>query len=297
MARSPSRFAVSACCLLAMSLSFEGRLAAQERPTLELLMSRLTAYLAEYEGKLSSVVAHEHYDQQYQSTSLGRRLSSARRTLDSEFLFLRPPGYQSWLGVRDVMVVDGMPVRVEAERLVRSLASGTETAVAEARRVSEDNARYNLGDTPRTINVPTLALDFLAQRSRSRLRFRRGAAEPVEGRSAWRLDFTEIGKPTIIQTRQGTNQRVRGFVWIDPGTGTVLKTALHLGDDDPAEDYVRTSISVRYAVVSTLDFLVPMEMWDSYYRPSRGDGYSYQISAHAVYSNFRRFEVGGRVLP
>ncbi len=297
MARCPLGFVAGACCVLLVSLCGEGPLAAQGKPPLDLLTSRLSAYLANYETQLASVVAHEHYEQEYRSTSLGRRLSSDRRQLDSEFLFLRLPTSDDWVGFRDVVTVDNVPLKDESPRLVERIAPGTEAAFAEARRISEANARFNIGDIPRTINVPTATLTFLGERYRARIRFQRPVADRAQGQSAWRLDFTETGKPTRIQTREGADQRARGSVWLATETGAVLRTSLRLGDDDRAEDYVRSSINVNYGVVAALDFLVPIDMYESYYRPSRDDGYSYSISAHAIYSDFRRFSVGGRVLP
>lgn len=295
MAVSRPGFVVS-CVVLTASLHATPA-AAQATPSLDALRQRLAAYLTEYQEQLSSVVATEHYFQEYSSTSLGRRLSSGRRQLTSEFLFLRLPDYDDWVALRDVRMVDGREVQADSQRLVERLVPATDAALAEAKRISDANARFNIGETPRTVNVPTVALNLLAPRNHARLRFQRPVEETFDNQPAWRIDFTETARPTTIRTREGENQPARGAVWLARDSGAIVGTRLLLGGDTRGVDVVVTTIQVTYTMEPSLGFPVPVTMTESYYRPSQGDAYTYRISARATYSDFKRFQAGGRLVP
>jgi hypothetical protein len=90
-----------------------------QRPalTLDTLVAGMAAYLAEYETKLSSVVAEERYDQTvqyYATTAGGARVSMGsgqwqrRRKLLSDYLLVKVSGLNGWQPFRDVMEVAGL---------------------------------------------------------------------------------------------------------------------------------------------------------------------------------------------
>ena len=71
-----------------------------------------------------------------------------------------------------------------------------------------------------------------------------------------------------------------GHIWIDPFSGTVVKTDLNAAD--PA---VRCAITVTYRKDEALDFWVPAQM-DEYYKAALGLD---EIISTSTYANVRRF--------
>jgi hypothetical protein len=227
---------------------------------LDEVLARLETYLIAYEARLASLVAEEHYEQ-WSATHRGQPPTS-RRTLTSDFGFLRLPGRLEWLGLRDTFAVDGQPIPDREGRLERLLAGGSGSPEDLARRIVEENIRYNLGVVTRTVNVPMLALDLLGRRHRRRLSFRKDGEDRVAGRLAWVVRFDERERPTVVKTPRGHDRPVRGAVWVDPA----------------------------------LDLLVPSEMRESY-RTGAGRGGPVELGAVARYSNFREFRSSVRIVP
>jgi hypothetical protein len=191
--------------------------------------------------------------------------------------------------------VDGKPVRDRDSLLLQLLSSGNSDALGQAARLTAENARYNLGDIPRTINVPTQTLDLLHPRHRTRFEFRKAGNESIEQRRVWTIDFSEIMRPSIVRTREGADQLSRGRAWVDPNDGTVLKTVLDLGGDKSV-DFVQTKITVTYRLEPTLGFLVPSELLEHYYRPADLHHTAEQITATGTYTAFRQFQTTGRIV-
>jgi hypothetical protein len=138
----------------------------------------------------------------------------------------------------------------------------------------------------RTVNVPTLALEFLETAAQQRSRFRKAAEETVEGVRAWVVSFEERARPYLIRTPGGRDVRTKGLAWIDPDTGRVLKTQL----DPQIERGLAARITTAYAPDERLRLWVPVEMQESYETASNA------IAGTATYTNFRRFETDARIL-
>jgi len=103
MSRAANFLAVNLIIGLCLSATVSGR-----EPRLKDVLSRLEQYLATYESELTTLVAEEHYEQSIQPVDGGS--SATRRTLTSEFGFLRLPGRPEWLGLSDTFAVDGQPL-------------------------------------------------------------------------------------------------------------------------------------------------------------------------------------------
>ena len=86
----------------------DASLSAQSKPTVEQLLDRMRAYLAEYETQLSSVVADERFEQRvvytraYQGGLPDGDDDSTMAPAESEIGFIRLPGGVDWLGFRHV---------------------------------------------------------------------------------------------------------------------------------------------------------------------------------------------------
>jgi hypothetical protein len=260
-------------------------------PRLKDVLARVERYLTSYEAQLATLVAEEHYEQWIVDGPTGAE--SSRRALTSDFGFLRLPGRSEWLGLRDTFIVDGRQVPERQGRLDRLLAEGPAGQPDLARRIVDENARYNLGIVARTINVPMLALDLLGPRNLWRVSARKRGEEDIDGRKAWTIAFEEHERPTLVRTPRGQSRPAHGSFAVDPADGAILRTEIAFdrgGDDSP-----ETRIVVRYRRDDAVDMLVPVEMQELYRTAETGS--TDELHALATYTNFRQFRSSARIIP
>ena len=253
------------------------------------IVDRASAHVARLGDALASVVADERYDQRWHPPG-GTEI---RRRLDSELVIVRTPDRPEWVGFRDVVAVDGEPVRERSDRLQQLFLEPGTAAWTRARTIADESARYNLGPVVRNFNLPTAALFFVHPANRGRFRFARGREEaPTDTRIAV-LVFEEEDRPTLVRTPRGVSVPSRGRVWVETSTGHVVRTQLWLTTETgPAPRTVEVNVAVDYTLDPGVDLWVPDEMREEYIT---GDGE--RIVGVARYDNYRRFEVGSRVLP
>ena len=262
---------------------------------LDTVLRRAADYVDGYHEKLSSIVAEERYVQRAgpdldRSALPGPRegRQGKERVLRSDFVLIR--GFvrgSPWIGVREVLEVDGRPVEGEhgrLEALLNDTGAGVERRL---RALADAQAQYNLGDLYRTINVPTLALEFLRRDRQDRFRFKRSGTAELHGVHAWTVTFKERVRPTLIRTPEGRDVVSAGVFWIEPRTGAVLRTELRAGENLGRR--LRSLILVSYARNDRFDMLLPDDMNELYVT-----GRS-RIEGHATYSRFRRFETDVRI--
>ena len=270
---------------------------APQAASMEDILRRAGAYAERYHRDFTSVVAEEHYVQRVTrpSGSGGGRWplagvgdDSDQRTLRSDFMLLRgQPGETAWLSFRDIFEVDGRAVSGERGRLEQWLRGTRASFASRARALAFDQARYNIGDVVRTINVPLLPLEFLVPDNQDRLRFRLRGRDTVLGTDVVIVTFEERRKPTLIRTPDGDDVPANGVFWIEPSSGRVLKTELKTGERDRRQ--IRTTIVVSYERNERLDMLVPVSMEETYLAARA------TITGSARYSNYRRFETDVRI--
>ena len=285
------RVAVCATALCVATLAA----ADDKHAALDQALSRVASYLARYESQLSTVVAEEHYEQESKDSDIAAAPLPEKRVLDSDFLFLRLPGGNAWLGLRDTFRVNGKDARSSDAGVLQDLRAGRAT-LADAFRIADENGRRNLGSLLRMVDVPTMTLDVFAAENQPRFRFSKSGEERTRGRVSWIISFSEIARPTLIRTAEGADERTRGRVWIDPQTGAVQRTVMDFGDGGPDDEFVQSRITVVYASEPTLGFPVPVDMVEYYYRPRSSDYTELRISGHATYSHFRRFDVSAGII-
>ncbi len=264
-----------AVCAAVLAMGQSGRDAA---PTVELLLQRAGAYVAEFERQFSSVVAVEEYVQEAPAPHSGAAL---RRELKSDFLLVKLPAEDRWLPFRDVFEVDGKAVRDRQERLTKLFLQPPSTAIEQANRIVEESTRYNLG-LERTINVPVFAMLVVRPANQSRFRFSRLQADGKAGPGVWSIDFHEEARPTLIQGRVQKDLFSRGRIWIEAASGRVVKTELVV-----EANALTATVVAQYRLDPEFGLMVPVEMRETYavrtsMVPTRGT---------ATYSNFRRFTV------
>ena len=256
-------------------------------PSLKTVLGRAGAYVAEYHERFTALVAEERYIQRtgpaQASRSVPQLAIDRERVLRSDYVIVRDfAGANSWLGVRDVFEVDGEPVNTDRTRLQSLLGDTTRPLATRVRALADLQAKYNLGDLYRTINVPTLALEFLLPDRQPRFRFKHTGATLFHGTPVWIVAFQERDRPTIIRTPEGRDITSSGTFWIDPVTGAVLRSELRTGQI-PGRP-LHSIILVSYAHNARFDMFLPDDMNELYLTGRM------RIEGHATYTNFRRFE-------
>ena len=103
-----------------------------DEPSLKTVLSRAAAYTTDYHQRFTVLVAEEHYVQrvgpQRTANDPPQPGAEQERTLRSDYIILPDfAGTNSWLGVREVLEVDGEEVTTDRARLG---ATGGHVAVA-----------------------------------------------------------------------------------------------------------------------------------------------------------------------
>jgi hypothetical protein len=245
----------------------------------DVLLRRVFDYVERFERDFGSMVAEERYEQVQQFNS-GVRGGDLHRTLRSDFLLVNVPGH-GWTPFRDVFEVDGRQIRDRQDRLTALFLSQNQAgAFEQARRIMEEGSRYNFGGGTRNINVPTLALMYLAPDARGGMRFTEGKADRA---AAGRIvEFTEIGHPTLIASIGARDLPASGRLWVDEATGTISRTELSASDDR-----LVAGVTVTFAFDDKIGSWVPQRMEDFL----RGRRDQTGVKGTATYSRFRRFQV------
>jgi hypothetical protein len=283
------------CCLLLVATGSQ-HLTAQE-PSLEKVLARAAAYVANFQKQLSGIVAEETYLQEVKPSTLSRRNAILpRRILKSDFLLVRPDGADRYVEFRDVFDVDGRPVRDREERLTRLFLDRSVSSASQMESIIIESARYNVGNVHRTMNTPMLPLTFLLNSQQWRFQFKRtpnrkpdivlpdgddpGAATFRVTTTMWVIEFREKERRTVIRRPDGSDFPSKGRFWLDPDSGAVLMTELVMSAPD-----MLATVNVSYQSEPLLGFRVPVEMRERY--ETRGD----RVEGTATYGRFRQFQV------
>lgn len=255
---------------------------ARTQSDFQTVVSRAGAFVEAFQKDFGGMVAEERYEQDVRAVTTnillrGRAAPPARAVLRSDFGLVRTA--DRWMPFRDVFERNGMPVRDRDDRLSKLFLQGSRDALDQARLLMEESARYNIGNVSRTINLPTMALDFLTEVHRPRFAFTDGGRDET-GRI---LVFRETARnPTYIVTTNNRDLPATGRFWVEEESGKVLKTELVAIDTA-----VDARITVTYQTDPVSGAWVPARMEERYVR--RGD--PNEVRGLATYSNFRRFKV------
>jgi hypothetical protein len=273
--------------------SFDASQVQDERePPLELILNAAAEYVRGYQDQLTSVIADEVYTQQISALVPNDPALPRFRRLNSEVFFVRVNAGEDWMAIRDVVRVDGQVVenrRVLLDEIRRLPVS----EVAEAFKAQ--NSRFNLGRTYRNFNEPVLALRALTDLHRSRFSFERQRVQRTAGITLMTVSFAEQSGPTLIRDLTFGVVLTRGDLTIEVGTGRIRRSRL-----TAASGPVRFELSTDFTHDARLDILVPNRFRERYehgIRPTSLEGvFEYEeIVCEATYSNYRRFETGGRI--
>jgi len=277
-------------------------LPARQNPVGDAVRQRLLAYLTGYETALGSLIAEERMQQwPLRQVGLGMtagvmrtqqvRDQSRIRTLMSEVAFVPLPGNIGWLGYRDVVRVGGRPVRRKGPSLVELLEAQSDDASERAGLLLIESARHNLG-APRTINLPSLPLELLHRRHQARFVVETSQADEIEGCGTVRLTLVETARPTIIQRPEGGDMPSRVVAWVEPQSGRLCRAEVRTADARLGAGAFTAVVTVDFRHDAAVDLTVPARMTERFFIAPRSEGES-----EATYSNYRRFQTSGRLVP
>jgi hypothetical protein len=234
------------------------------------LMQRVGDWVHDFVEQFANVVAEEEYVPRIRG--LGPRLRS-------DYLLVRYPGSSgNWLSFRDVVTVDGTPLRNQPERLSKLFLEPFESAVEHANAITKHSARYI---SP--ICDPLFGIAVLQRRYQSRFRYTIGDLDQGIGPGVRRIAFEEIARPTIF--RDGKDDLpAHGTAWAVEATGRIVRTEIHIG---VASRLARTVVlTTAFKKDEALQIDVPATMVQGYTLRD-----SAVVSGTAYYTRFRRFSV------
>ena len=272
-----------------------------DRVSLEDLLDRTAWYLDYFVDEFENVVAEESYIQDSSmmlpsfSPMPGGRggafppppspsdaARARHRDLRSDFLLVKSPDTEALVPFRDVLTVDGVPVRDREARLAKLfIAERGANVMEQAERIGAEGARYNLGNMRSTLGNPVLCLGVLQRSYQPRFHFSLGKEDRTLGAPALVVEFKEIASPAMIRGEAGRDLMAHGRIWIDAPTARVVKTELQV--EQPA---IRATVTTTFRLEEKSGIGVPAEMREQY-TLANGN----RITTVATYGRFRRFDV------
>lgn len=244
------------------------------------LLQRVGEYLTGFATAYAQVVAEEQYTQTMTPKKAALGLTRAEVRVISADVVAVSDSTRTWLNFRDVFAVDHRPVRDRDERLTKLFLAAPgagEDSLARAGAIADESARFNLGSLSRNVNFPAMVLNFLTPARLAGLRVRRDRREKVSGVETVVLAFTEVARPTVVRSGR-LDVPAQGRLWVEPGTGRLMKTRLEFeGKDFSGES------TVTYGFIEKLGLWLPVAMTD------KATGAREVVAGRAGYANFRRF--------
>ena len=247
------------------------------------LAASASRWAAAFEQDLSGLLFREQYLQAADVGYSADYTLRSRRTelrLEANVFLLRVPGRQGFVVYRDVYRAGGQDVTDHTERLQHLLTVQTADSLAQAQRLTDASARYNVGSINRNVNTPTMAFEFLTEANIGRLQLREAARETIDGLACVVVAFDETARPTLVRGERGADVPARGRYWIDPITGAVPRAIVEFDTGGYSG-----RIEVRLARHPALKAWVPVEMSEAWTSPTSN------ASGTARYDRFQRLAV------
>ncbi|MDP1569436.1 MAG: hypothetical protein Q8L86_05475 [Vicinamibacterales bacterium] len=243
-------------------------------------------------GQAAVIVAEEHSRQEAIAFRLPSRSRAApppgpmrlARLITGDLILMRLPGAPGWLTLRDIYEVDEEVVGERTDRVLNLVIESREAALAEAPFIYDDAGRHTLGNMPRVISMPTLALVALHPGYAARFRIRPRGVERIDGRTARVFEFEETGRPTLIPGPREAPFPLSGRVSVDQADGVILKTVTRAS----AGRLMTGTVTVTYARDPRLEAWLPVRMQDQY----RQSGNPWNYRGETTYTNYRCYPEG-----
>jgi hypothetical protein len=262
---------------------------AQSSTSTDQVVARFAEYMSTYAHEYAATISTERYTQGAWKKSV---------SLESDFGIVRVPGQQGWIGFRDVVSLNGAPVKDRsADRLASLLADAasirTGSAATLMGQIADESAKHNIGTVRRTVNNPALVMEVFDQRHHSRMRFSNRGDATLEGVRVRRISFEERVRPTIIRSDDDRDAPISGLLWIDPGSGRLHRAEMAVRvvtARDAAGRHFVARVTVTFGPVTGMPMWVPLTMTEEYQAVGGSGGYTLQ-TGEATYSAYRRFRV------
>ena len=254
--------------------------APQSNPSVRSLVTAATTYVAKYQQEFAFLIADETYSQT--RTNAGTQI--LKRQLRSEFFMTYLPADNEWVAVRDVLDVDGEPVPNRGE-LRTLLAKGGEIRGLISQVIAR-NSRYNIGSTSRNFNEPTLPLLLVGEKRVNDVKFDRKTVERDGDTVLATLEFQERGRTTLVRGPEGWLP-ASGEIILESATGIVRRTTFEL-----QRPGVKVRLTTTYARDPKLGLWLP-DVFTERYESEKP--IVELVLGEAKYTNYRRFEVTGRI--
>jgi hypothetical protein len=260
--------------------------AAPQKPDLSVktLVALATKYVADYQRQFTFVVADERYRQQNDLPNKAPWVRVARGEMFLTYL----EADRAWTVVHDITEVDDKPVANHES--VRSLLQMSNTTVQSvARKIFDLNARYNIGGIRRNFNDPMIAMQVFHDRYRDNIQFDLVRSETRDDATLATLRFREKDRPTIVVGTDGTAFPAKGEILMDAVSGAIRHTHFTIENKGLGAD-----LDTNLAYEERLALWVPVLFTERYWAKLGRSG-TEVTTCSSEYSNYRRFEVKGRI--
>ena len=247
-----------------------------------MVLQRAVQYVQEYEERdLGSLLATENYLQNATSYT-GQRPRQEQQRTQADFLILVLG--KDRIGLRIVNKLNGVAVKPPVNGFDTMMDGSPEKIRQSINAIQDESSRYNIGAVLRKINVPTFPLKVAREAEIDRFSIKRNGSDKISGIETWELKFQEKRSPTLVHGERGESLLSSGSLWIEPGTGRILKTELNV-ENPFSNPPVKGRIVVTYTTNRALGILVPSAMTEKYETAES------LVTCIANYSNYRSFKV------
>ena len=270
---------ILACAIAAPAAILAQAPARQDSPpdtSARAVIEKAVQYLKEYKEALQYVLADESAMQDF--FKFGRK--AGHRETSGEYVLTDLAIEQRWVGVRDIAVVDGVPVQ-NRENLRELLTKSSFAAIG--RQLADQNARYNIGSVSRNMNDPMLTLLVLDDKHRQRFKFERRRVEPTPSGPLVTISFTERDG-AFVKGADGTNIYSTGQLVIDAVTGRLVRTVIVLKDKATTG-----TLTTVFSENPKLGLWLPTTMDERYDHEMHN--VKELVLVKSMYTNYRRFNV------
>lgn len=280
-------------CALAIAPALRPAIHAQATgvdTSVEATVSAARTYLARYQTDLTFILADEIAKQQVLRQEPAVPKAIRNRTTSSEVYFKFVEADGSWMAIRNVSKVDGVPVEDRPDLRAALL---NQNAAQVARTFKAFNSQFNIGRLFRNFNEPTLALAVLDAKRATTMEFSRKGVRVRDGVALVTIGFKERRSPeALIYDLLMRPAPVDGEVVIEAGTGRVRRTVLKV-----TVGSVKAELATVYELDAKLDLWVPVNFLEFYEDgiPQTGttrlsSPIQYEaIKCESRYTGFRRF--------
>jgi hypothetical protein len=263
-----------------------------QQPPLDQMLARAAEYSARYMGVMSTLIAEERYVQNLsgarpmvanQLRTLGTAAvvgAAVEQVSRADVLLMRVGPPVEWRVFRDVFEVNEKPVRDRDQRLARLFLEPADTVRAQAQRIADESARFNISRMGRWLNEPGLPLVFLQAHLQARFQF---TLDKRDG-SAWIVKYEERARPTLFKHNTALDNPSTGRFWIEPETGEVTRAEQAVKPGD-----MEASFTTTFKHDDRFGIAVPVDM-----RETLSEGLAAgnrRLTGSAKYSNYREAKV------